>query len=89
MSKTQVDFYQTTRRNIPEGSHLHSRRRKNLKSLHTCISLENTLNELTDVATDVFAGVMGETSGHSPADGWEIHVHERPEIPRDPSSAQR
>jgi hypothetical protein len=29
---TSVSFYQTTRRNIPEDSHLHIRRRENLKS---------------------------------------------------------
>jgi hypothetical protein len=27
----RVNFYQTTRRNSPEGSHLHTRRHKNLK----------------------------------------------------------
>jgi hypothetical protein len=31
-SETSVNFYQTTRRNIPEDSHLHTRRRENLKS---------------------------------------------------------
>jgi transposase-like protein len=31
-SETSVNFYQTTRRNIPEDSHLNTRRRKNLKS---------------------------------------------------------
>jgi hypothetical protein len=30
-SETSVNFYQTTRRNIPEGSHIHTRRRENLK----------------------------------------------------------
>jgi hypothetical protein len=30
-SETSVSFYKTTRCNIPEGSHLHIRRRKNLK----------------------------------------------------------
>jgi hypothetical protein len=29
---TTVNFYQTTRRNIPRDSHLHTRRRENLKS---------------------------------------------------------
>jgi hypothetical protein len=33
-SETSVNFYQTTRRNIPEGSHVHTRDRENLKS-HT------------------------------------------------------
>jgi hypothetical protein len=31
-SKTSVNFYQTTRRNVPEDSHLHTRRRENPKS---------------------------------------------------------
>jgi hypothetical protein len=31
-SETSVNFYQTARRNIPEDSYLHTRRRKNLKS---------------------------------------------------------
>jgi hypothetical protein len=31
-SETLISFYQTTRRNIPEDSHLHTRRRENLKS---------------------------------------------------------
>jgi hypothetical protein len=30
--ETPVNFYQTTRRNIPEDSRLHTRRRENLKS---------------------------------------------------------
>jgi hypothetical protein len=34
-SETSVNFYQTTRRNNPEDSHLHNRRRENLKS-QTC-----------------------------------------------------
>jgi hypothetical protein len=32
-SETSVNFYQTTRRNILEDSHLHTRRRESLKSL--------------------------------------------------------
>jgi hypothetical protein len=31
-SDTSVNYYQATRRKIPEDSHLHSRRRQNLKS---------------------------------------------------------
>jgi hypothetical protein len=31
-SETSVNFYQTTRRNNPENSHLHTRHRENLKS---------------------------------------------------------
>jgi hypothetical protein len=33
-SEKLVNFYQTTQRNNPEDSHLHTRRRKNLKSHH-------------------------------------------------------
>jgi hypothetical protein len=31
-SETSVNFYETARRNIPEHSHIHTRRRGNLKS---------------------------------------------------------
>jgi hypothetical protein len=31
-SETSVNFYQTTRRDVPEGCHLHTHRRENLKS---------------------------------------------------------
>jgi hypothetical protein len=31
-SETSVNFYQTTRHNIPEDSHLHTRRHADLKS---------------------------------------------------------
>jgi hypothetical protein len=31
-SETSVNFYQTTRRYNPDDSHLHTRRRENLKS---------------------------------------------------------
>jgi hypothetical protein len=34
-SETSVNFYQTTRRNNPEDSHLHTRRRENQKSHST------------------------------------------------------
>jgi hypothetical protein len=34
-SETSVTFYQITRRNNPEDSHLHTRRRENLKSHNT------------------------------------------------------
>jgi hypothetical protein len=33
-SETLVNFFQTTRRYNPEDSHLHTRRRENLKSYH-------------------------------------------------------
>jgi hypothetical protein len=31
-SETSVNIYQTTQRNIPEGSHIHTHRRENLQS---------------------------------------------------------
>jgi hypothetical protein len=33
-SETSANFYEITWRNIPEDSHLHTRRRENLKSSH-------------------------------------------------------
>jgi hypothetical protein len=38
-SVTSVNFYQTTRRNNPEDSHLHIRRHENVKS-HSVIDLD-------------------------------------------------
>jgi hypothetical protein len=38
-SETSVDFYETTRRNIPEACNLHTRRRENLKS--HCLSFNS------------------------------------------------
>jgi hypothetical protein len=37
-SETSVNFYQTTRRNNSEDSHLHTRRRENLKSHNIKVS---------------------------------------------------
>jgi hypothetical protein len=44
-SETSVNIYQTTRRYNPEDSHLHARRRENLKSclVLTVIDLEFAL----------------------------------------------
>jgi mannose/fructose-specific phosphotransferase system component IIA len=39
-SETSANFYQTTRRNIPEDSHLHTRRREQLKSQEDDSSIE-------------------------------------------------
>jgi hypothetical protein len=39
-SETSVNFYQTTRRNNPEDSHLHTRRPENLK-FHLLLSALN------------------------------------------------
>jgi hypothetical protein len=37
-SETSIYFYETTRRNIPEGCHLHTRRREKLKSWYAVIA---------------------------------------------------
>jgi hypothetical protein len=38
-SETLVNFHHTTRRNIPEDSHLHTRRCENLKSRHRSVNI--------------------------------------------------
>jgi hypothetical protein len=49
-SETSVNFYETTRRNIQEGCHLHTRRRENLKSQNiTCILIVVILCELFEI----------------------------------------
>jgi hypothetical protein len=40
-SETPVSFYETTRRNIPQDIHLHTRRRENLKSPTVVYLLRN------------------------------------------------
>jgi hypothetical protein len=42
-SETSVNFYHTTRHNNPEDSHLHTRRRENLKS-YIILNLYQTFN---------------------------------------------
>jgi hypothetical protein len=41
-SESSVNMYQTIRCNIPEDSHLHTRRRENLKSHKNMISNNNS-----------------------------------------------
>jgi hypothetical protein len=45
-SETSVNLYQTTRRNNPEESHLHTRRRENLKSYSTSVPQRSNSNTL-------------------------------------------
>jgi hypothetical protein len=45
MSKPRAAHYQTTRRNNPENSHLHTHRRENLKSHGVCF-LQHTWNPI-------------------------------------------
>jgi hypothetical protein len=52
ISGTVVNIYQTTRRNNPEDSHLHIRRRESLKSHNTHIDLIITLH--TSEAESIF-----------------------------------
>jgi hypothetical protein len=42
-SETSVNFYQSKRHNIPQDSHLHARRRENLKSYKGSHSLYSSL----------------------------------------------
>jgi hypothetical protein len=44
-SETLVSVYHTTLRNIPEDSHLHTRRLENLKSHLLCITQEEGTNQ--------------------------------------------
>jgi hypothetical protein len=61
-SEMSVNFYQTTRRNIPEDSHLLTRRRENLKSHLVLIycNFPSVIKKLTysisQVACDLYAG---------------------------------
>jgi hypothetical protein len=51
-SETSVNFYQTTQRNNPENSHLHTRRRENLK-FHK-IYINNTVHFKTSTPLHTF-----------------------------------
>jgi hypothetical protein len=52
-SETSVNFYQTTRRNNPEDSHLHTRRRENLK-YHIYYKLIILWNRVLDIDHNTF-----------------------------------
>jgi Zn finger protein HypA/HybF involved in hydrogenase expression len=45
MSEMSVCFYETTQRNIPKESHLHSRRRENLKCQCAACQEDHTPHE--------------------------------------------
>jgi hypothetical protein len=64
-SETSVNFYQTTRRNIPENSYLQTRHRKNLKSHQMFISFLNYLkynSYLTFIVFCIFISIQSECS---------------------------
>jgi hypothetical protein len=42
-SEMSANFYQTTRRNNPEDSHLHTRRRENISSHMEAVCISETL----------------------------------------------
>jgi hypothetical protein len=46
ITETTVNFYQTTRRNIPQDSHFHTHRRENLKSHHEQSSYPVNIEQL-------------------------------------------
>jgi hypothetical protein len=50
-----VNFYQTTRRNNPEDSHLHIRRRENLKSHCLCTVTTDFVSRKADTQ-NAFSG---------------------------------
>jgi hypothetical protein len=49
-SEKSVNFYQTTWRNIPEESHLHTHRRENLKSHTTYLLVDYTTSPMLQIA---------------------------------------
>jgi hypothetical protein len=53
-SEMSVNIYQTTRPNIPEDSHLHSRRRENLKSHSILCSSNAVLEFLVGLTVELF-----------------------------------
>jgi uncharacterized membrane protein YGL010W len=53
-SETSVNLYQTTRLNIPEDSHLHTRLRENLKSHHVSCSFILTTHACMYVCMSVY-----------------------------------
>jgi hypothetical protein len=58
IAETSVNFYQTTRRNNPEDSHFHTRRRDNLNSHHLLFTFPLSQNS-------GFYEREGQTGGHS------------------------
>jgi hypothetical protein len=51
-SETLVNFYQTTRRYNPEGNHLHTRRRENLKSYSYILNPTGPPSTTVDVSRE-------------------------------------
>jgi hypothetical protein len=62
-SESPVNFYQITRSNIPEDSHLHTRRRENLKYRPRICSLREEVSK--NEAQDTEAQVEGVTTRHT------------------------
>jgi hypothetical protein len=60
-SETSVKFYQTTRCNNPEDSHLHTRR-ENLKSQRELGSCGSQLDSMVDPVTNVRVPLKREIS---------------------------
>jgi hypothetical protein len=80
-SETSVNFYQTTRRNNPEGSHLHTRRRENLKSQQGAItSILSQRSTLLGNQTEVS---VHTSSVISAAVSW-THIHLLSSVPQFP-----
>jgi hypothetical protein len=78
ISETSVNFYQTTRRNNPEDSYLHTRRRENLKSCfsngYSTYKLQDEDKLSTNSGTAVNTNNWGEKILDTPKKIWR-HQH--------------
>jgi hypothetical protein len=64
-SQTSANFYQTTRRNIPEDSHLHIRRRKKLKShKHSLVVVRLLAQRIEEILKRQWQGGVSEMVLH-------------------------
>jgi hypothetical protein len=61
-SETTVNFYDTTRCDKPEDSHVHTRRHENLKSHSVCICLPLLLLSRTVLKNDVGAALSRDVN---------------------------
>jgi hypothetical protein len=52
-SETSANFYEITRRNIPDDSHLHTLRRENLKSHKPQLGLNNSIINVVTIRQSI------------------------------------
>jgi hypothetical protein len=70
-SETSVNIYQTTRRNIPQHIHIHTRRRENLKSHHIPVTL-GSQEELTELAPVLEPMTFHVSSDELSPTAWQL-----------------